>query len=459
MVEQRKLFKTKLCVLYERGRCSRQSCSFAHGEVELRRFQGSFHGRRDSGGSDLRDTIDRSYSPKRGYSPARDARLHEYSPSRSLEKESKRRKRQHLDDHSDYSGSLRIPNEPEDEAKEARSVIQKKVQYFINIFHHKFIYKSFLILVETYHFLTFFFGMMQLQVVQSELKMVEQSRSQLEIYLGERSQEVDSLTSKIQELEAQLYKEKEECKRISHKVKKFVKAHSHHSRIQDQLKRSQVRLNKLGDQLGLDTYGIDANEEDSSINIVSDGETHFPVPLNKERLNDVSPSKKRLDVNRDSAKEPKQAFSTREYLTTTRRPQKLSRWNINPAQSNFVHENDAMNNGIGSPKLLAKDDKHDRRKAASSSVISADVLKSSESGPVVPSTSMAAHAVDTENDIELDGKVENVENASRRIEGEPTYESGIFPFPLPPPPPFPPKNFSQHEGNDEIVDIVDGVEQ
>lgn len=35
----------------------------------------------------------------------------------------------------------------------------------------------------------------------------------LQVYLGERSQEVDSLTSKIQEVEAQLYREKEECKR------------------------------------------------------------------------------------------------------------------------------------------------------------------------------------------------------------------------------------------------------
>lgn len=69
--------------------------------------------------------------------------------------------------------------------------------------------------------------------------------------------------------------------------------------------------------------------------------------------------------------------------------------------------------------------------------------KNSESEPAVPSTSMAAHAVDTEIDIELDGKLENVDIASRRIEGEPTYESGIFPLPLPPPPPFPPKNFSQ----------------
>lgn len=34
-----------------------------------------------------------------------------------------------------------------------------------------------------------------------------------QVYLEEKSQEVDSLTSKIKELEAQLYKEKEDCKR------------------------------------------------------------------------------------------------------------------------------------------------------------------------------------------------------------------------------------------------------
>lgn len=44
MVE-RKLFKTKLCVLYQKGRCSRNSCSFAHGNSELRGVSGSYTGK------------------------------------------------------------------------------------------------------------------------------------------------------------------------------------------------------------------------------------------------------------------------------------------------------------------------------------------------------------------------------------------------------------------------------
>lgn len=41
---RRKLYKTKLCTLFQRDRCPRHSCNFAHGEAEIRRFGGSFNG-------------------------------------------------------------------------------------------------------------------------------------------------------------------------------------------------------------------------------------------------------------------------------------------------------------------------------------------------------------------------------------------------------------------------------
>ncbi|KAL3679456.1 hypothetical protein R1sor_022412 [Riccia sorocarpa] len=40
MAHARDLYKTKLCTLYQRGNCPRQSCSFAHGEAELRKYTG-----------------------------------------------------------------------------------------------------------------------------------------------------------------------------------------------------------------------------------------------------------------------------------------------------------------------------------------------------------------------------------------------------------------------------------
>ncbi|KAK8502307.1 hypothetical protein V6N12_002028 [Hibiscus sabdariffa] len=82
--------QTKLCVLYQRGHCSRQSCSFAHGDADLRGFSGSHGGKRKYRNGDLRDKLDRRLSPERRYSPNRDARdqqtLRGHSPLRSIDK-------------------------------------------------------------------------------------------------------------------------------------------------------------------------------------------------------------------------------------------------------------------------------------------------------------------------------------------------------------------------------------
>ncbi|XP_022136017.1 zinc finger CCCH domain-containing protein 13 [Momordica charantia] len=426
MMVGRKLFKTKLCVLYQKGRCSRPSCSFAHGSAELRRFAGgggAYNGRREYRGSDLRHKLDNRHSPLQ----ERDSRgrhgPREYSSSWSLERQSdrKRRKKEHGDSHNDYSGSLRISDRSDERDREGKITSSTSRDILEG----------------------------QLNKMQADIEMAEHHKHQAEVYLEEKIQEVDSLTSRIQELESQLYKEREECKRIKSKIKKFVKAHNRYTRIQDELKRSEARFQHLGDQLASDVSKIGANEEDSSINIVSDGEDpgyHAASPF-RDLQKDASSSKKKMHVIQDIAENSKQADLIKGSKEAVSRFKRFSRWNAHPAQS-LYSKIETVGNKINDLIPTANESKQKRGKT-SSSVLTADKIRGLESGVVVPLTSMAAHAVDEDVDIELE--VNNEVNETRGNSKE--VASGSLPFLPPPPPPIRENNHSRYEGEDQNVDV------
>ncbi|KAK4286245.1 hypothetical protein QN277_002828 [Acacia crassicarpa] len=430
MVE-RKQFKTRLCVPYQKGRCPRQNCTFAHGNAELRRFSGSYS-RQDYSGSDLRGKLERRHLSPRRLSPARDARshhnIHDYSPGRSFEKRSdrKRKRDKGIAGQSDVSGGLRFSDRIQDKVREGK-------------LHSSGSKNS---LEE------------QLKKVQSEVNMLDQQKYQLEVYLDESVQEVDSLNSRIQELEAQLYKENEECKRVSSKLRKFIKAHNHNTRLQDELKRSQARLQRLGDQLDSDIARIGVNEEDMSIDIVSNAEDVGFPPITKDNVerNDASPHRKRLPVGHDAVEDTKQVGC----LVGTARTRKRSRWNL-AAESNDKGDEGpvAADNGTQVTKSLNIEGRPKKGTPSSSGNLGLEKLKDSRAG--VPLTSMAAHVADEEVDIELDDNIDKTETAPSEIENEVAFKAGSFP-PLPPTLTSSGTNYSQYEGDDENVD-VDGLDE
>lgn len=411
MVE-RKQFKTKLCVLYQRGRCNRHNCSFAHGNSELRRFPASFSGRRDYLGNDLRDKLDRRNLSPRRYSPAQDARgrqsIREYSPPRSLENKRRHRRKQGITGQSDTSGNLKASDRVQDEVKE-RKMLSSGSRNTLEE---------------------------QLKKVDSGIGVLQNRKFQLEVYLDESIQEVDSLKSRIQELEAQLCKEDEECKRITSRIRKFVRVHNHSSQLQDELKRSQVRLQRFGDQLVSEISKIGANE-DLSIDIVSNGENTGLLPIVKHvEHNDASSHRKRLHIERDALEDLKQDRSKDGHLVETGRTKKRSRWNIS----------DQLNDeSLGGPdnateviRVLDPEGRHKRG------------LK--QPRIEVPSTSMAAHVADDDVDIELYNGTDVNETANTENENGVPYKVKAAPLMLPPAL-IPRSNYSKYEDNDENVDV------
>ncbi|GMI74768.1 hypothetical protein like AT3G21810 [Hibiscus trionum] len=414
-----KLFKTKLCVLYQRGRCSRQRCSFAHGDADLRGFSGSYGGKRSHRDGDLRDKLDRRLSPQRRYSPRRDVRdqriLRGYSPLRSIDKKRNRKKKEHLDGQSDISENLKISNEIEDPVVEGRSISSTSKSILED----------------------------QLKEVHLDIDTLIHRKHELETFVEEKVQEADTLTSQIEELTSQLEQEREECKRITSRIKKFVKAHNRCSKIENELKRSQARLQKSGEQLGLNISGTSGDEENSNINIVSDDETnglHTSYPQKAFRGNS-SPSKKRLWSNKVITEGPIHDGKGRRAEAI--RPRKRSRWSEHPTQSNIDKGNGSLKNGNSDSVPSASNAKLRKGKKVSASTSTADKIKGVSVSIPLPPTSMAAHAVDDDEVLE--------------VEEEKVEASGL-PFLLPPPPPILRNSYSQYEGKDQKVD-VDGVDE
>ncbi|XP_040872673.1 zinc finger CCCH domain-containing protein 13 isoform X2 [Glycine max] len=278
----------------------------------------------------------------------------------------------------------------------------------------------------------------KLKKVDSDISTLQNRKFQLEVFLDENVQEVDSLNSRIRELEGQLSKEDEECKRITSRVRKFVRVHNHMSELQDELKRSQVRLQRFGDQLFSDISRIGANEEDLSIDILSNGENTGLHPIAKHNVeqNDASFHRRRLHIECDALEELKQDRSKDGHLVETARTRKRSRWNL----SDQLNEDSlgTPDNGTEVTRSLDLEGKH--KKGLKQPRIEA------------PSTSMAAHVVDEDVDIErYDGNdiyetanTENYNGAAYKVKGAPL---------MLPPALIPRSNYSQYEGNDENVDV------
>ncbi|KAL2938084.1 Zinc finger CCCH domain-containing protein 13 [Bienertia sinuspersici] len=305
--------------------------------------------------------------------------------------------------------------------------------------------------------------------------------------MEERVQEADNLSSRIRDLEAQLAGEKDKFNRagfssfvmlcrINSKINKFINAHVHHSRLQDEIKRqvytplcmSQVQLEQLVGKLGIDVLPMSTGEDELNVNISSEEaleskETAYPVRKQLHNSVEAPQGSKSgwlrvctngtiiisiISITHANVKVPyfiMAANMSRGHGATVLEFKRKSLVCSNAHRAAKVENkrNDSARPSKGKQPQLPN--------VALKSLDPLNKLKASESNIVAPPTSMAAHADD--EFVEL-----FEEEKSPGGVGTPKAVENCLPFPLPPLPNVSENNYYQYEDDDENVD-VDGLEE
>ncbi|CAO2813076.1 unnamed protein product [Amaranthus hypochondriacus] len=404
---ENKHFKTKLCALYQRGHCEREFCTFAHGDSELRRFQGYFTDRRTYGDNDLRSKLDRKHSPLRRRSFGRDAKnsyaYERVSPSQPSQIR-KLRIHEQMDNANDSFGEFKSPDGTTDSMKDEKQVVSNSNKVFKD----------------------------EAKQVQCDVDVLLNKKSHLEIELEEKVQEAGSLSSRVNDLEAQLSHEKDKYKRFNSMITKLIRAHVHHSRLQDDIKRSQVRLDQLVGELGNDAVPIAANEDKVNVDIIMD----------EDSLESVGHAfaRKTLQNSMEVSQRSKP-----ENLTTLHVAGVTS-----PKRNSLVHVDGHQEAEIGSKRKdisrSSDERKPQRRNRTSKNFGSLDKVKASDTTLAIPPTCMAAHANDDFNEQNEPEENSYMEESPKNIRND---------LPLPPPPPLlsgSQNNYRQYKDDDENID-------